>query len=701
MISHTPLYVNACMLLNYELLLINFRDSHSRKRKFAGDGSKETDIFATLLDNDETDSQHSNYTQLTVVSSHYTLLASKLVDDILIGFCTAPDDINQIYLFLWKQQQQTNATNTLEFKPSPIKTIPHKHGNNCDLVVGYKRIPSVCSKIVASNSSGNAISCMRITDVLYSYLFGYENLLSNSSIVVFGWTCGCILACPLNRLGDDSSAQVICCLKQTIMSIEAFTVGHCRTDTNNSIMFVGSSGKVILFIAHELKVKHYELILPGPVLSAMFIPNMGLLYSSLDNVKNICLKRECCSKVECDNTEIFRLFENTLTIIDDPMFLLWHDDQADIIGVTLDGTIVRVQVDISDPTSATNLLSPSQAGESVKRSLFSIQSSSDRLDGIQRDINLVDESLVALNETMTLFNKLSIENGECPFTVHEEIVYEQIGVDEFTPQLEIVLAYNNFRPIRKGVSLVIEAQFDTLARMEMFVQPTSSKCDDIGEMFSQSVALGGLQKGGELRLKPKLSFRPLRSNSTLMITCHCSYKPPITDSLRKVLQNDCEDEVSLTQLNQKYFAPLDFISALRHSQCSQFDHSFKTVSISILPSTLSKLVKCTLPSNIHSEQLNCELLSRLISNSQIVREKIERYATPVSSVHGRGLELKAVSATGIILLQLYCRTAGNEVLYPLSISSSSLETSVILMDGIVQRIIKQVICNYVHSGTCL
>ncbi len=678
--------------------------SHSsRKRKFNDDN--QIDVFSTLLiaNSEPTNTQQSQEVsqcptnhQLVTIPPNYTLLSSQLTDKILIGFCTASNDSKQLSLLLWKQQQ-TDATNMLIFDQSPITVMPHSHKTiePPSPSVYYSQIPSVCSKIILCSDIDNVFGAACICDVLYSYLFGYENLLSKSSILLYGWICGCILAVPLVRLAISDSSTVICCLEQTVMSISAFTVGSlCDTIGHNSLMFVGSLGNVVLFVAHGSHVKHYELLVPGPILSAMFISNFGLLFSSLDNVKTICLKRDCCTKVERDNFEIFRLFENTLTIIEYPMYLLWHsDNETDVICVTLDGIVIHV--DINKSLSTTRLLSPSEAGESVKRSLLSIQSSSNRLDSIQRDINLVDESLVALNETMSLFHKLSINSNndsinsnDSPFNVHQEIVYEQTGVDEYVPHLEIYLTYNGLRPLRKGVSLIVEAKFDVLTRMEMFVKPRISNGNK-GVVFSQTFSLEGLWKGGELRLRPKLSFQPVHSNSTLMVTCWCCYRPQFSDALRNLLQDKCKESVSMVQIIQKNITPLNCVSSLTSSQCSRHcDHS---VTINILPSTLSQLTDTTIVSN-NGRPLNTTLLSCLISDSQSVQRKIESFTTPVSNVCGHGLELKAVCLTGIILFRLCSKAAdsNNGILYCLTISSSSLETPIVLIEEVVQRIVKKV-----------
>ena len=565
----------------------------------------------------------------------------------------------------------------------------HKCKVNC-----HGNFPPVPSALVTCERNERNAVC--INETLYSYLFGHENLLSKAPIVLYGWTCGCVLAASLRLSGKDNalSPRLVCILDQPIVSIHSFGVGQQSLDVHNSVMFVGAAGKIVLFVAYESNVKHYELFVTGPILSAVFVNDVGLFYSSLNAVQKVCLRKDCLMggpegiMGRAERTNIFRAFESPLTISSLSVFLLqFFSNDSTFVAVTLDGRVLCLVV--QEPSSSIPS-SHSGISDSIKNSLLSIQSSSDCLTEMERDTNLVDVALVSLNETMSLFRQLSLENNETPpFKVSPEIVYEQTGVDCYAPQLELLLVYRGSRPLRKGLALIIEVTFDKQSA-DILREIGGGTEGDKGMMFSHVVPLGGLQgqsDGNKLRLRPKIPFH-FYSSSRLRISCWCSYSLPIAGSLQKLLLNihEKEKDVAMIHFYHEILTPLDFMFPLKNISSRQTDHTHKIVSFTIRPNTLSKIANLT-TTDILAEPLHPTLLSHLISHSQLVRQRIEGLILQVSS--GCGLELRAVFSSQFVCIQLLRKADSG--CFEMIVSSNRLESAVLLCDDMVQRIQKQVI----------
>ena len=521
-----------------------------------------------------------------------------------------------------------------------------------------------------------------LNNVLYAYLFGHENLLSGSVIVLYGGECGCVLAVSLTRPSTGHSnhhSQIVCSLDQPIVSIHSSIIGS-HTSAHNVLLFVGSSGKLILFIADKNNVKHYELLLSSPVLSTLIVQGVCLLYTSLDGVRKVCLS-DSCMKTEPDNKmiQILRSFETPVTVVNTPMFLsCFITDHSTLLGVTLDGRVVFVKLRLDEsPTTPTY---PNELSESIKSSLISIQSSSNELAKVQSDVKCIDEALIALNETMSLFRKLSTKDNS-PFTVYPEISYDQIAPYQYTPHLEVFLAYKGSRTLREGLSLVVDVRFHINKELESFVKPKLSR-SEIGTSFRQVFPLGGLYTDGDLRVQLNLPCNSYCIDSVLCVSFWCSYTPVITSELvQNMMRCISKNDVAMVLFEQLKLSPLNYLHPLKSIGVN---HAHKMASFNISVNTLSAIAN-TIPVSMTASRLSPKLLSCLISESSAFREKAENSTSAVSDFRGCGLELGVACSKEIMTIKLCGRDQ-----YTLSVSSPTLETSLVICYEIVQRLQEKV-----------
>ena len=658
----------------------------SRKRKYNED-EHEDDIFTSLLKDgieveDGLNSSHSNtqnFSRVASVQPEFSLLTANIVKDILFAFAIHSNDRSKVSLMVWKQLEIPSTQ--LKFDSVPTAIVTHDHSSPLQSS-SHLPLPFM---VITCGSEGIDEGVARIDEVLYAYLFGHEDALSKSLIVLYGWVCGCVLACSLKRCPSES--RVMCSLDQAVVSVYSFRVGVVpHGDPHNALLFIGSAGKVVVFVSHESQVLHHQVLVSGPVLSTLIShDSAALLLSSLDSVQKICLKEKCGLQMQADKAKILRIFENPMMVFHSPVYLLcFASDSSTLLAATLEGRVVSLSLSECKSSETEASLSPESVGILMKESLLSIKSSSEQLAVVQQDTASVNDALVSLNDTLSLFRKISAKDSTSgPFQCYAEIVYEQIGVTDYKPHLQFTLLYSGLRPLREGISLIIEACPGELGRSQFFVKPKMSS-EDNSVAYSQTVPLGGLQNGGKLRLRLSIPSH-FYLNSRLSISCYCSYNPPLPLSMQQYLQNLHEHRIAMVHMYEKHLTPLDFLSPVSPNQPSSLHNSHHGVSFTIGSATLLKLVDQTVTDLSVDQGLHPRLLSCLFSDSETCRERVEACVVRISDVLGLGLELKALSYSGLVLFRLYGYTESSGD-YSFVVFSSSLESSLVVCDELAQRL---------------
>ena len=143
-----------------------------------------------------------------------------LVEGILIGFTIGSKD-QCCTLNIWKPNHTPALLPSYSLQPSSI--ITHDSTSSSFLINDHKDFhmtPFLAVNLFTSQvREDNVVS---LTSDLFSYLFGPEETLSQSLMIVYGCHCGLVFGYSVKRLPSSnrtSKQKLVSCLDQPVLSI--------------------------------------------------------------------------------------------------------------------------------------------------------------------------------------------------------------------------------------------------------------------------------------------------------------------------------------------------------------------------------------------------------------------------------------------------------------------------------------------------
>ena len=631
------------------------------------------------------------------IGSSYSLLNSCLLEDMMIAF-SVPHCSSCCVLMVWKSTDTTH----LEFEANPTAVLSHRNK--------YSKSKETCNTpppfLIASYGLESISDSTTPLDTdLFTYLFGPENSLSRSLVVLYGCHCGSVFGCSLKNVPgvsrkktvrNVSNQELVYCLEQPVLSIHSFYLyssSKAQINAHNNLVLIGLLGKIILFTSHASQVIVHETYVNGPLLSSLLIDNYGLLLSSLDSVKKVCLKTKCLSNNEqLDDGDLKvdpSIFENAVTLIHSPRYLLANTaDSSHLVMMSVDGCVLSVALEDVSPFTSISL-SPESVGKQLKDTLQSIQTSSDTLSQVEQEIATVDTSLTALNEILTLFSHIECRSEPSPFNIEACIVFEHTDVTTRRPNLEVSIVYTGTRPLRKGCYLNIEVSSNRLGRSAAYVKPKMS-AEDNSTTYTLVLSLEELQNGKELKLRPQVP--PIfYLNSRLGVVCYLCYNPAI--EIHSTVDTS-EHKVAMIPVFTHSLILLDFIEpqkSLKFTSTPKLNvDAVHTVALTIRKTTLFDLYGQFIGSAKSTiSLLSPSMLACLLTTS---KSRYSAMLPSISEMSNRsdedGVELRSLSFDGSVIVFRLSQQTQKKGLEnaSLTVSASNLQCAVELTETIVQKI---------------
>ena len=680
-----------------------FRNEQQETRKRARDSNDQgEDIFLSLLEEPmEVDKNLSlvedkafDLKAILSIGSSYSLLNSCLLEDMLIAF-SVPHCSSCCVLMVWKSTDTTH----LEFEANPTAVLSHTNK--------YSKSKETCNTqppfLIAGYGVESISDSTTPLDIdLFTYLFGPENSLSRSLVVLYGCHCGSVFGCSLKNVPgvshkktvqNVSNQELVYCLEQPVLSIHSFYLyssSKAQINAHNNLVLIGLLGKTILFTSHASQVNVHEIYVNGPLLSSILIDNYGLLLSSLDSVKKVCLKTKCLSNIEqLDDGDLKvdpSIFENAVTLIHSPHYLLATTaDSSHLVMMSVDGCVLSVTLEVVSPFTSISL-SPESVGKQLKDTLESIQTTSDTLSQVEQEIATVDTSLTALNEILTLFSHIECHSEPSPLNIEACIVFEHTDVTTRRPNLEVSIVYTGTRPLRKGCYLNIEVSPNRLGRSAAYVKPKMS-AEDNSTTYTLVLSLEELQNGKELKLRPQVP--PIfYLNCRLSVVCYLCYNPAI--QVHSTVDTS-EHKVAMIPVFTHSLTLLDFIEpqkSLKFTSTPKLNvDAIHTVTLTIRKTTLFDLYEQFIGSaNSTTSLLSPALLACLLTTSKSRYTAMLPLVSEMSNHSDEdGVQLRSRNCDGSVIVFRLSQKKGLESA-SLTVSGSNLQCAVELTETIVQKI---------------
>lgn len=591
-----------------------------------------------------------------------------LVQDILIAFTIGGAQEQCCTLNIWKQLSSGAADSTTllpSFSLQPDIVVSHSL-SHCSVYQEGHSIPFMAVTLNQSSlgSQPEDTCVVSLTRELFSYLFGCEETLSQSLVIVYGCQCGLVFGCSLKKIPNSSKTnqqKQICCINQPILSIHALSFSD--EFVNNGVLFIGRLGKIILIKSSLSSVSTQEVVVGGPILSSLLIPQHVLLLSTLTSLQLVCLKCHTDNEQSSrnDSSLLITLFEQPLTILHSPYYLISShkgENYFSILALRPEGQLCAIKL----PLDLNALLeSEGNVRDELKKILVSIQNSSDVIKQLNTEIATIDDDLAKLNEVCLLFGDHVDESSPNPLNIELSVIYEQLDVLTRQPLLNIKLSLLRERsPLKKGCFLNIGMSPPSYS----IPQSSHSSC---------SLSLEGLCSNKSLDLKlpiPQMFLTHFRLN----VLCSLSFCVAAVGHRKSLAVPLITQSLTL----------FDFIHPLQQNDSS----SANVTDQSPVTITISDSLMCDyLKDASHNGPPLSSMLVKLIGTA-CKRIDITKCLTSVTDCHGNcGCELVCIlpdNSLAKFRLMEQTQSDGNEVQYILSIAASTQVHTEELVDVISQ-----------------
>ena len=618
------------------------------------------DIFETLLGKADSapysaciPGEQVSVTIATCPISDFSLQRARVVGNKLFMCrrCTSTD-YHTLSIFVAGKNIKFGPLTTPTFPESPLKEYVLSLPQNASLpppsgVLEHRPSLFVVRCVDPSNQT-RAYCDASVSPDLFSKMFGPEITLSGSPVVLVGCKNGHILYSSLSQVGIDQSSQghpldysstlpFLYSLGQPVVSIHAvhfperaipeleslsafnLPATSAAPSLQNTLVFIGRLGKIVICtsgLPSQRSPSFLEFHIPGPITSSLLVKDHALFYTTLSEVRMICVNESCVrAACECCPTnqlvlipEVSLRIPERVTRVDAGTVLLnWLRVEAlgsnevyEIACLAPRGRVychklnTKVCTERSKERSKERIDSTVLA-EDLKQCLASIEITSDCLNQLSKKITKQDETLTELSQSLPRVcdvascteikstdqsdsNKSTdqSDSSRCPFRCKFEPCYEEVGVCAHKPCVDVQLTYydNQSTPLSLGWALVIQSYASyTKGEDHPSQQRTSSLSGGSPKtVTSKLVPLTKLQPGCPVSTRVYLQLEPRQS---LYYTLHCflHYNAShLLERSRAGLHMTTPTSVTLP-LCQKSFDAVDFLLPLQPSPRGLFTTS--------------------------------------------------------------------------------------------------------------------------------
>lgn len=602
--------------------------------------------------------------------------ASLLYNGTLIAFSTVPGSLCY-KLNIWKPSLDFTDSQLPSFPLQPDSVISHSITHSSSHSVCSRDIPYLVACMATSDPSDGVVM---LSVELYTYLFGPEETLGQSQVIIYGCKCGNVFGASVKRLcnptvdNEGSGLISLCSIGQPVLSI--YGLSQCNSLINNSLLIIGTLGKILLLQAlpNVSTVSTREVLLGGPILSSILIPKNALLLSNLRSVQLMCLK---CNRGDDDDDSSFLsgIFEHPVTLLSSPHYLLSYNetsgDHFAVLGLKIDGQLSTIKL----PTDYTKLLEIQgiTIRDQLKNTLKSIEETMSISQRLDSNISLIDSRLTALNQMICLFTE-QLDSSLPPLKIDIIIKHGQLDTTKKQYFLNVVLSLRKGQAVlKKGCFLIIEMKPGCMGLSAVYLPSSPST---IIESNTHSLSLEGLSTDKDLSVSFPVPNHLLNFYH-VSVNCFISFSPS-TASLTSTY---------LVPLSRQFFTLLDFVQPLRHNRSLISETVSESISITISDSLISDYLKED--STMQSSLLSSVLVGLLGNYRQ---QETSEYIFKTKDSHGNdSIELFCLLPDdSIARIKLQSDTLKDErsstTVHLLTVTGANLLTTVHLTDVISQVI---------------
>ena len=453
-------------------------------------GKENTNEFTSIRAEDQISKCEDRNTR-SVTSHGHCSLRYRLLCNVLSGFVL----ISAFFcgpLLLALSYSATNHTYRLlgwaTDKPLPslesVMDIPIA----CDKAISGNggplyRIPFLVAFMAPSDRSCSHHLAV-LTRKFFAALFGPEKALSFSYILLLGTQSGHVFYCDLKRSvcvdgkAQQCSTNVLCCLEQPILLLSQFRGLDSRS--TDRFLFLGVGGKLILCMkgdSNPTQVIFKQFCLLGPISSAVYVDEIGLVCSTLSSVKLVCLNQSCLSFSKEEATSLSSSLESAFespVIISQGSFNLIHVLEPNLEG-NAKPLFQIVAVDAEDEVCLVSLstavlsLTGTSHGQMpigiVKKKLEDLLKASVLCESscgeVEREVKLVHTVIHNVGSSISLFSSVAAQRwsplGNVTFQCEVGMLCKrkEFGMGQTHLLLTCNVNYGGCIPLGKGLSVIL------------------------------------------------------------------------------------------------------------------------------------------------------------------------------------------------------------------------------------------------------
>lgn len=638
------------------------------------------DIFASLLQLEVKPKKPklgSSSPVTLATCSNVLLTASLLSDGTLIAFTNTANSAC-CTLNIWKPMSGYAQSELPAFSLQPDSVISHSVDSSCSNSSFNVNIPYL---VVCSSTTQQREGVVSLLSELFFHLFGLEETLGQSLIVVYGCGCGLVFGASLKKFqsletaGSDRQKLIpLCCIDQPVLSI--YPLSLSTADISDSLLVIGSLGKILLIKAlPSSTISTQEILLSDPLLSTLLIPRCALLLSNLRTIRLICLKPECYRDY-ADDSFLFHLFEHPLTLLSSPHYLLSYRETVRghfaVLGLRMEGQLSTIKL----PMDYIELLKAEgfAVGDQLRRTLKSIEETAITSERLDSEMTLIDADLTTLNQMCCLFAEQLDSSSPPPLKVGLSMKQEQLDAMKRQYYINVVVSLKKgSSSLRRGCFLCIKMKPGCLGRSAIYLHPQSV----INESQTHSLSLEGLCADKSLCVNIPI-LKHMISFYHLQVTCCLSF----SHAFNAVPHS----ESFVVPLSVRSFSLLDFIQPLKHDRSLITETQCESVCISISDSIITDYVK-EQGSSTNAPSKLFGLFINLFGDYR--RQEISRHIFKMNDCRGKdSVELFCLLPSNSVARFRFqsCPTEDSNCAgaYQLCITASSLLNAVHLTDVISQ-----------------
>ena len=557
------------------------------------------------------------------------------------------------------------------FSDKPVAVLNHQ---NPVVHPESSRIKTQLPHIVVCPSSTEVDGVYTLSVDLFTHLFGSEDTLSRSLVILYGCPCGLVLGYSLKRLpslqtSDSINQQcLVCNLDQPVLSIHPLILSGNDTFFD-SLLVVGTGGKIILFkTSSPSSVSVHEIVLCDYLLSSLVIQQNALLLSNTKSVQLICLKPKCLDKSVSSTLD--EMFDSPITILQAPYHLLSYavNEQKGnyvLLVYSMNGSISSVSLHSEFSDVKVFKSSASQLEDSLK----CIEETAKCVKKLDKDIKSIDQDLTKLNEMLFMFGEQVDPQHmpNFPLTVELGINYEQLDMNLRKPFVNLSLLYTGSFALKKGCILNVEMSPGQLGRSSIYLAPSDSD-----SAYVTSFSLEGLHCSKTFHLELPSC---VNTNWQLNARVYLSFCPSLAFSPVNI---DSHNDTAMIAIHSQSLTVLDFMQPIlsQHHQAS-LETSSHSITLNIRTSTVQLLMQQSSEASLSSALVL--LLAKTCARKKVLLDFVilRKGYNDAAEIHG------LLPDNSVVVIKLH-KKRDLEDLYALNISTLTLVHVIEIADVILQ-----------------